>query len=138
MAVLKIRQLGEPHAVVGYRLISTETYVHIGSCALTRTVQPPNLLAWERCVGVQDSQIEVDFIELHCCPARARLRAMELIGEYQPQTNFHGRYGIPPAIEMGLTKAGLPCTCGAPDCYGAEVQEQILQDARSRRFSGGA
>jgi hypothetical protein len=68
------------------------------------------------------TQIDVAILERHHCPARARLREMELVNVHQPVTNTFGRSSIPAGIRDGRPKGSKErCVCGAPDCYGAEV-----------------
>lgn len=111
--------------VYGHRIRGEAGFFHIGSGSEQRARTMKNRSAlWRRYVEVHGglTQVEVEIMECHRCPARARLREMELIALHQPPTNVFGRSSMPAAILEGHPKGSRErCHCGAPDCYGAEV-----------------
>ncbi|MCU0727611.1 MAG: hypothetical protein MUE73_17775 [Planctomycetes bacterium] len=116
--------------VYGLRMQGDERFFHIGSGSERRAHdlnhRSPAVRSFIETRG-GDARVEVVILERHRCPARARLREMELVGRHQPETNTFGRSSIPAGILHGRPKRSkVRCSCGAPDCYGAEV------DARSR------
>ena len=111
--------------VYGHRMRDEGAFFHIGSGSerrartLTRRGRP-----WQQYVDAHGGmeRIEVEILERHHCPARARLREMELVNIQQPSTNQFGRSSTPAAILAAHPKGYTErCHCGAPDCYGAEV-----------------
>lgn len=95
---------------------------HIGSGKIDRAFSVQRGAKWLAYVTTLDSY-EVEILEYHHCPARARLREAELIFELQPKTNIHHRKGLHRQALRGFTKRGDPCSCKAPDCYGLEAQQ---------------
>ncbi len=98
---------------------------HIGSGSEQRARQlTKRSAAWNKFVAAHGgtAKVEVEILERYDCPARARLREMELVRRYQPSTNVFGRSSTPAAILAGHPKGSVErCNCGAPDCYGAEL-----------------
>jgi hypothetical protein len=116
--------------VYGLRMRGEDRFFHIGSGSERRardlTRRSPAVRSYIEARG-GDGQVEVVILERHRCPARARLREMERVGLHQPETNTFGRSSIPHGSLDGRPKGSkVRCSCGAPDCYGAEVS------ARSR------
>ncbi len=116
--------------VYGHKMRNEADYFHIGSGSERRA---RNLKGrsdlWQHYVDTHGGlkQIEVVILERYNCPARSRLREMELIAVHQSPTNTFGRSSIPAAILDGRPKGSkLRCACGAPDCYGAEVRDRSL------------
>ena len=111
--------------VYGHKLRGDSQIFHIGSGSEQRARTLTSRSAtWKKFVSAHGgvARIEVAILERHRCPARARLREMELIHAHQPPTNLIGRSSVPPAIRGGHPKGSSErCRCGAPDCYGAEV-----------------
>lgn len=113
------------YVVYGHKIRGEADYFHIGS-GLERSARnwARRSTQWKEYVrdhGGTDA-IQISILERHDCPARARLREMELIGQLQPTTNTFGRSSIPPGILDGRPKGSKQrCKCGAPDCYGAEL-----------------
>jgi hypothetical protein len=70
-------------------------------------------------------------LEIHACPARARLREAQLIAEHQPVTNYHHKNGPNKQVLEGFTKRGARCCCGAADCYGQEALNQPIKPTYS-------
>src|SRR5262249_36601720 len=100
-------------------------FFHIGSGpeerARTLTGRSP---AWHQFVDAHGGvkRVEVVILERYRCPARARLREMQLVSIHQPSTNRFGRSSIPDAILDGHPKRSKSrCEFGAADCYGAEL-----------------
>ena len=117
--------------VYGHTMLAETAFFHIGSGSEQRAHnfvgRSPD---WQTYVNARGglSQVKVTILERHRCPARARLREMELVGSHQPSTNTFGRSSISSGILDGRPKGSKErCTCGAPDCYGAEAT------VRSRR-----
>jgi hypothetical protein len=115
----------EPEVVYGHRVKGQRAFFHIGSGSERRARTLTNRsLQWQHFVSLHGgiAQIQVEILERHHCPARARLREMELVHIHQPPTNRFGREATPAAILAGRPKgSSKPCECGAPDCYGAEA-----------------
>lgn len=114
--------------VYGHRMRGEAGFFHIGSGSerRARTLKGRSPL-WREYVDARGGpeKVEVVIIERHHCPARSRLREMELVGAHQPATNRFGRSSIPEAILDGRHKGSkVRCACGSPDCYGAEVIAQ--------------
>jgi hypothetical protein len=111
--------------VYGHKMKSENAFFHIGSGSEKRAYNYIGRgAAWRSYVDAPGgrAQIEVVILERHHCPARARLREMELVGYHQPSTNTFGRLSTPAGILDGRPKGSKErCDCGAPDCYGAEV-----------------
>ena len=70
---------------------------------------------------VGDRDVEVVILERHECPARARLRAAELVAELKPKADQDCADGPNRQILRGLDSDGHRCACGAKDCYGEEA-----------------
>jgi len=111
--------------VYGHRMRDEDGFFHIGSGSEQRARTLANRSAlWQQFVDAHGgiTLIEVEILERYHCPARARLREMELVNIHQPSTNRFGRSSTPPAILAGHPKGSTErCDCGAQDCYGAEV-----------------
>lgn len=109
--------------VYGHRMPGETEYFHIGSGPKRRAVSGERTTAWKDYVDHRGGgKYHVEILERYHCAARARLREMQLIGLHQPVTNEFGRLSIPPGIQNGHVKrTGKRCSCGAPDCYGAEL-----------------
>lgn len=110
--------------VYGHRMRSEAGFFHMGSGPGTRA---HNLTgrssSWWQFVNAHSGvrQVEAVILERYRCPARARLREMQLVSIHQPSTNRFGRSSTPNAILDGHPKGSRSrCECGAPDCYGAE------------------
>jgi len=116
----------EPGEIVyGLTMRGEGTFFHIGSGSEQRahswTGRSARFRAYVEARG-GPTQIELTTLERHHCPARARLREMELVKLHQPATNGFGRSSIPAGILEGRPKGSTErCCCGASDCYGAEV-----------------
>src|SRR6056297_1773999 len=106
----------EPQLVYAHRFPGETAIFHIGSGPYSRSLKGERGKPWLEHVGERD--VEVDILETHECPARARLRESQLIHDYQPITNIHHRRGPHPRVLGGYTKKGDRCDCGAVDCYG--------------------
>jgi hypothetical protein len=111
--------------VYGHRMQGESALFHIGSGSerRARTLTNRSVL-WQNFVDAHGGgpRVEVIILEHHHCPARARLREMELVNIYKPSTNHFGRSSMPSAIKDGRPKGSKKrCDCGAADCYGAEV-----------------
>jgi hypothetical protein len=122
--LMKIEDTGN-EVVYGHKMRNEASYFHIGSGSerRARTLKGRSP-AWQHYADSHggSNDVEVVILERHHCPARARLREMELIAIHQPPTNTFGRSSIPAAILDGRPKGSkIRCACGAPDCYGAEV-----------------
>lgn len=111
--------------VYGHKMRNEVDYFHIGSGSEQRA---RNLKGrsdlWRNYVDTHggSNHIEVVILERYHCPARARLREVELIATHQPLTNIFGRSSIPAGMLDGRPKGSkIRCACGAQDCYGAEV-----------------
>jgi hypothetical protein len=113
----------EPQIVYGHRFPQQEELFHIGSGTYRRALSPVRGASWLQHVG--DRDVEVLVLEVHQCPARARLREAELIALHQPLTNHHHKTGPHRQVLAGYNKQGLRCACGATDCYGAEVSGRL-------------
>lgn len=109
----------EPQVVYGHRFPGEEEIFHIGSGTYRRAVKPERGAAWKEHVG--DRDVEAVILEVHACPARARLREAQLIAERKPSTNYHHKNGPNRQVLRGYTKRGLRCECGSDDCYGVEA-----------------
>ncbi len=111
--------------VYGHRFRGEARFFHIGSGSEQRAGTFGGRSArWREIVDGHGGvgEVEVVILERHRCPARARLREMELVALHQPPTNHFGRSSIPGGILDGRPKGSKErCRCGAPDCYGAEV-----------------
>jgi len=117
--------------VYGHRMRRTRALFHIGSGSerRARTLARRSAL-WQQFVQSHGgpAQVEVEILERHRCPARARLREMELVRIHQPPTNRFGRASIPGAILAGRPKgSGKRCRCGSPDCYGTEAAQCVAR-----------
>ncbi len=114
--------------VYAHRMKNELTLFHIGSGSERRArTLTGRSSRWRAHVNAQGgfTQIEVTILERHHCPARARLREMELVRLHQPATNGYGRTSIPLGILDGRPKgAATRCACGAVDCYGAELSSR--------------
>ena len=118
-------QMSGSEVVYGLKMRGEMNFFHIGSGSEQRaynlTQRSPAVRSYIEARGGV-SQVEVTILERHQCPARARLREMELVGIHQPATNTFGRSSIPAGILDGRPKGSKErCYCGAPNCYGAEV-----------------
>ncbi len=115
----------EDEVVYGHRVRGDAGFFYIGSGSERRARTLINRSApWKRYVAAHGgtSQVEVEILERHRCPARARLREMDLVHIHQPPTNRFGRLSTPEAILAAHPKGSTErCACGAPDCYGVEV-----------------
>lgn len=109
----------EPQIVYGHRFPNSESLFHIGSGTYKRALRPERGKKWRDHVG--DRDVEVIVLEIHQCPARARLREAQLISEHQPATNYHHKEGPNQQVLRGYTKRGDQCDCGAENCYGREA-----------------
>jgi hypothetical protein len=111
--------------VYGHRMVDKPALFHIGSGSERRARTLTNRSAlWQNFVEAHGgvTRVEVVILERHYCPARARLREMELVKIHQPDTNRFGCSSMPSAILDGRPKGSIKrCDCGAPDCYGAEL-----------------
>src|SRR5678816_4432628 len=111
--------------VYAHRMKSDPTLFHIGSGSERRArTFTGRSSRWRAHVDAQggSTQVEVTILERHHCPARARLREMELVNLHQPATNGFGRTSIPRGVKDGRPKGSTKrCACGAMDCYGAEL-----------------
>ena len=111
--------------VYGHRMRGEAKFFHIGSGSEQRArALTKRSTLWRRFVADHGgvTQVVVEIIERHRCPARARLREMELVSQHRPSTNVFGRSSTPPSILAGHPKGSSErCHCGAPDCYGAEA-----------------
>ena len=119
--------------VYGHRMANEKGFFHIGSGSEQRARNFTGRSSdWRSYVDARGSlaQVQVEILERHRCPARARLREMDLVKIHQPPTNRFGRSSHPEGILDGRPKGSKQrCTCGASDCYGAEVA------ARGRKTS---
>lgn len=73
--------------VYGHRMSTEAGYFHIGSGSERRARDLRRRGApWRDYVGARGGpeHVVVKILERHRCPARARLREMELVAEYQP------------------------------------------------------
>lgn len=127
MALNRVEECRAPEeeVVYGHRICGESGFFHIGSGSeqRARTLMRRSAL-WQQFVEARGgiARVEVSILERHRCPARARLREMELVRLYRPSTNVFGRSSTPAAILAGRPKGCRErCQCGAPDCYGAEV-----------------
>ena len=115
--------------VYGHKMLTEAVFFHIGSGSEQRARNfRRRSPAWQDYVNARGgvSNVEVKILERHHCPARARLREMKLVSAHQPSTNSFGRSSVPSGILDGRPKGSKErCTCGAPDCYGAEVAARI-------------
>ncbi len=111
--------------VYGHKMRGETDFFHIGSGSERRARNLKGRSGlWRDYVDTHGGpeHIEVVILERYRCPARARLREMELVTAHQPPTNRFGRSSIPAAILDGRPKGSrLRCACGSPDCYGAQV-----------------
>jgi hypothetical protein len=111
--------------VYGHKMGNEADYFHIGSGSEQRARSWSGRSAlWRDYVDTHGGpmHIEVVILERYYCPARARLREMELVAVHQPFPNTFGRASIPAGILDGRPKGSkVSCACGAPDCYGTEV-----------------
>ena len=112
--------------VYGHRIQGDDSYFHSGSGSEHRARHLAGRSSlWRTFVTSRGgiAQIMVEIIERHRCPARARIREMELVYLQQPSTNTFGRRRpFPPSIVAGRPKGSKErCACNAPDCYGAEI-----------------
>jgi hypothetical protein len=126
--------------VYAHKMKNESPYFHIGSGPETRARTFAGRSArWRAYVDAHGglTHVEVTILERYCCPARARLREMELVNRYQPVTNGFGRTSIPSGIRDGRPKGSTKrCACGAADCYGAEVTARQSSGHDSERTSG--
>src|SRR5688500_11434544 len=93
--------------VYAHKMKSGSALFHIGSGSEKRAhAFKGRSLRWHEHVNANGgcSQIEVIILERHHCPARARLREMDLVNLHQPVTNGFGRTSIPGAILDGRPK----------------------------------
>ena len=111
--------------VYAHKMRNESTYFHIGSGSEHRArTFTGRSSQWRAYVDAHGglTHIEVTILERYCCPARARRREMDLVNLYQSTTNRFGRTSVPGGILDGRPKGSTKrCTCGATDCYGAEV-----------------
>jgi hypothetical protein len=109
--------------VYGHKIRNETGYFHIGSGSEQRAHNLKGRSALrQHYVDAHGGSIEVVILERHHCPARARLREVELMAVHQPPTNTFGRSSIPAAILDGRPKGSkIRCACGAADCYGVEL-----------------
>lgn len=112
----------EPQLVYGHRFLGEDEIFYIGSGTYSRARSTRRGQAWQSHVG--DRAVEIVILEVHSCPARARLREAELIAEQKPLTNEHHKAGPHPQVLRGYTKQGHRCDCSAPDCYGREAMQK--------------
>jgi hypothetical protein len=114
-----------------HKMRNEATFFHIGSGSELRARNLTDRSSrWLEYVNAHGgpTHIEVTIIERHHCPARARLREMQLVELHQPATNGFGRSSIPAGILDGRPKGSTErCACGAHDCYGAEVTARNLE-----------
>jgi hypothetical protein len=96
----------------------SEQPFHIGSGTIQRAFSALRSDEWRRLAA---RGYDVEILERHACPARARLHEAQLIESHQPATNVHHRGGPHRQVIRGFTKQGLRCDCGAEDCYGREA-----------------
>ena len=119
-------EMTKTEVVYAHRMKSEPVMFHIGSGSERRArTLTGRGSRWQAYVDAQGgfTHVEVEILERHHCPARARLREMELVKLHQPATNGFGRTSIPQGILDGRPKGKMTaCTCGAADCYGAEIQ----------------
>ena len=115
---------GQPQIVYAHRFPGDDQIFHIGSGTYSRALRPERGSAWKEHVG--ESDVEVEILEVHGCPARARLREAELISELRPITNFHHKNGPNRQVLRGYTKRGARCDCGDKHCYGSEALDKGL------------
>jgi hypothetical protein len=101
--------------VYGHYAPGSEQPFHIGSGTMQRAFSDVRSAEWRRLAA---RGYEVEILEQHACPARARLREALLIESCQPVTNVHHRNGPHRQVRRGFTKRGLQCDCSAEDCYG--------------------
>ena len=121
-------EMSGSEVVYGLRMRCESKFFHIGSGSEQRAhnlkQRSSAVLSYIEARG-GTSQVEVKILERYQCPARARLREMELIGLHQPCTNTFGRSSIPAMILDGRPKGSKErCCCGALNCYGAEVNSR--------------
>lgn len=102
----------EPQIVYGHRFPGEEQVFHIGSGTYSRALRPERGAGWQEYVG--DRDVEVVVLEIHTCPARARLREAQLILEHKPVTNHHHKDGPHKQVLRGFTKRGLRCAVARP------------------------
>jgi hypothetical protein len=124
--------------VYAHQMRNEDTPFHIGSGSEQRAHNfTRRSTAWLAYVASHGglTQIDVKILEWHHCPARSRLREMEFVNLHQPETNTFGRVKpFPEGILDGRPKRSKErCTCGAPDCYGAEVAAEVA--ARRAKYS---
>ena len=121
---MKLEMTGN-EVVYGHKMKNETAFFHIGSGTERRARSLTGRSSrWRAYVNAHGdpTQVEVTILERHHCPARARLREMELVELHQPATNGFGRSSIPAGILDGRPKGSTQrCACGAADCYGAEV-----------------
>jgi hypothetical protein len=117
--------------VYGHKLKGEGTFFHIGSGSERRARHfTQRSSRWHEYVNARGGtgQVEVTILERYHCPARARLREMQLVDLHHPSTNGFGRRSIPAGILDGRPKGSTKrCTCGADDCYGSEVTARHLE-----------
>lgn len=117
------------NVVYAHGISGDSGWFHIGSGSEQRARTLTNRSSeWHRFVDEHGgaSSVRVEILERLACPARARLREMQLIGIHQCATNKFGRSSIPPAILDARPKGAKErCACGSPDCYGNEVRGSL-------------
>ena len=117
--------------VYAHHIKGESAYFHIGSGSEKRArALKERSPIWRAHVDMRGglSHVEVTILERYRCPARSRLREMELINLHQPITNEFGGTSIPPAILDGRPKGSSSrCVCGATDCYGAELAAREMK-----------
>ncbi len=116
--------------VYGHYTPGSEQPFHIGSGTMQRAFSDVRSAEWRRLAA---RGYEVEILERHACPARARLREALLIESHQPVTNVHHRSGPHPQVMRGFTKRGLRCDCGAEDCYGRKAALAEMDGAQGSR-----
>lgn len=112
--------LNKTEVVYFHRHAISGAVFHIGSGKIDRAFSAQRGVEWLKFTSELDSY-EVEIVEYHQCPARARLREAELIFALQPLTNLHHRKGPHRQVLRGFTKGGQRCDCKAPNCYGLEA-----------------
>ena len=119
--------------VYAHKMQKETTFFYIGSGSEQRARNLNGRTpSWQAYVsshgGIAQIEKPISILERHHCPARSRLREMEQIYLHQPETNDHHGRGkpFPDGIMDGRPKGSKErCACGAPDCYGAEVEAEV-------------
>ena len=104
--LMKNENIGS-EVVYGHKIRNEADYFHIGSGSEQRARNfNGRSPSWQKYVDTHggSKHIEVVILERHHCPARARLREMELVAVHQPSTNTFGRSSIPAGLLDGRPK----------------------------------